>query len=783
MNRQSAAWIPVMLFLLLVLSGCPDTLGPFNPTVIDQIKDKNPPVITIITPEAYDAYTQTVTVTGRVTDDGESLPILTYTVTDESGLGKKAGDVTVTEGTAGTGVAGSFSFSFTTVEYSTDIILSVTATDWNGNAGDPTTLRLVYPGSTLSSFSLTPGNKQVSLSWEPISGADEYTVYYNSGGTAFNEATADSFTIAAGAYDGSDPVVLTAADHGVKNGVLCRVKVKASSAGGDQWSSSVLETLPLSQFSLLPKTDCFENKIVLYWRPASDGVTYQVWRSETGKEGPYELISGTSLTEPRFTDTQVQEGQRYHYRVGAEENSAQLSAPADASTTSMKTSGSAEIYRALKTDSIIALAVSGTTAYGVTYDIMTDSIEVISLDISLPSSPLELDRTTWNVPPGASLMSVYDIAVSEDAAFVSLWYSNPSSVYEVVAFDIGEPENLAEIGDAFIDCGDRALDLKVDGTRDLLYIAMDSDGLACVDISKPADQWTPVVASGWSGGNAWGVAFSGNYAYAANLGYGVTVGNFTSKTAPTIGSTVAPGSVPGADVYKAIDADPTENLLVMVSEHDDPDSAYYHGGVWALDITTPSVPVVKDSIDLGIPLTDVKLDGSYAFCSTGNGGVRMVDCNNPTELFERISYDTVGDSYKLDFFASGIAVGDGGGGVAVILPPDIENPTIIDDDINDLSQTNGSFLQEDILYIAARYCLYSLQVESDGTVSDLAVNADADSGDVVVLGDYAFVAVGEGGSPRLGVIDVADPGDLSNALFVECEKGPNSIDYWGDYLY
>jgi len=51
-----------------------------------------------------------------------------------------------------------------------------------------------------------------------------------------------------------------------------------------------------------------------------------VWRSDNGKDGDYELISGTSLTEPTYTDTQVQEGQRYHYGVGTEENSVQLSA-------------------------------------------------------------------------------------------------------------------------------------------------------------------------------------------------------------------------------------------------------------------------------------------------------------------------------------------------------------------------------------------------------------------------------------------------------------------------
>ncbi len=785
MNKINVFRLLLFLILASFLANCSNSISTFDPEVIDRIKDKNLPEVFLLSPENNSAYSQTVTITGEVVDDGEELPVLTYSVTDEAGLMEKTGEIITIAEEAVSGVAGSFSFSFTTHEYTSDIIVSVIANDWNGNIDDTETLRLVYSGSTLPSLSVIPGNKEVFLSWEEVGSADEYTIFYNNDGTLFNESTAESFSLSAADYDSAVPVVLTATEHGIANSTLCSVKVKASSSEEDEWSSGVLKTLPLSSFSLIPKTDCFEDKIVLDWRPARGGVSYQVWRSDTGESGNYELISGSSLTEPFFMDTQVEEGRRYHYRVGAEENAIRLSAPVSAETTSIKTSGSAGIYRTLKNDNVVGIDTSNTVAFGVSYDTTEDTVDIIAVDISTPTSPVELSRTQWNPPvESPNLGRVYDIVVSDSTAFVSVYYTNPIT-YAVIAFDISNPEQIAEITEVDLSwlstSSGRPLDLEIDADRNLLYIALDSYGIACVDLTEEPDSWQPVVASGWGSGRAFDLAYSGNYVYGANLSDGITVADFTDSTSPTIGSTIPVSSVEDADVYTAIDVDSTENLLVMVSEHNDPDSAYYHGGVWVMDISTPGIPVEEGYTDMEIPFKDVKLEGTHAFCSTGNGGVRMIDVTDPAGIFERISYDTVGSSESLQLFSSGIAVADGNGGVSVVLPPDIENPAILG--VTDASQTYGSFVKEDILYIAGKFGFYSLQVESDGSLVSLTANGDADSGDVVVMGDYAFIAAGALESQELFVIDVSDPNDLSNAISIDCENRPMYMDYWGDYLY
>jgi len=119
--------------------------------------------------------------------------------------------------------------------------------------------------------------------------------------------------------------------------------------------------------------------------------------------------------------------------------------------------------------------------------------------------------------------------------------------------------------------------------------------------------------------------------------------------------------------------------------------------------------------------------------------------------------------------------------VSIILPPEIEKPAVIDE--IEAPQTHGSFIKEDILYVAGRSNFYSVQVEPDGTLTSLAVNSSVAGTDVIVLGDYAFVAAGSLGEQQLALIEVSDPEDLSTVFFADCEGPPTSLNYWGDYLY
>jgi hypothetical protein len=54
-----------------------------------------------------------------------------------------------------------------TAEYSSEIVVLVSAADWNGNEGSAS-VRLRYSGSDIPSFAVVPESSGVSVSFLPI---------------------------------------------------------------------------------------------------------------------------------------------------------------------------------------------------------------------------------------------------------------------------------------------------------------------------------------------------------------------------------------------------------------------------------------------------------------------------------------------------------------------------------------------------------------------------------------------------------------------------------------
>ena len=53
----------------------------------------------------------------------------------------------------------------------------------------------------------------------------------------------------------------------------------------------------------------------VYWKAAEGAVKYGLWRSETGKDGTYKWLANPTV--PHFTDTKVESGKTYYYKVTA----------------------------------------------------------------------------------------------------------------------------------------------------------------------------------------------------------------------------------------------------------------------------------------------------------------------------------------------------------------------------------------------------------------------------------------------------------------------------------
>jgi len=166
-------YILISILAILVMSSCPSPVGQ---GLLDHVLDERIPEVVITSPDNGACFQQTRWVHGGVSDQGGEILRVDWDVSGPFG--------TLAEGTVSVeeiGDDGAFSFSFTTTDYGTEVIVSVTAFDWNGNTATAGT-SLDYPGSSISSFSADAGNKQVSLSWEEVPGAASYTMYYTTDG-------------------------------------------------------------------------------------------------------------------------------------------------------------------------------------------------------------------------------------------------------------------------------------------------------------------------------------------------------------------------------------------------------------------------------------------------------------------------------------------------------------------------------------------------------------------------------------------------------------------------
>ena len=120
----SRVGVCVVLLALLTVFLC-SCANPIPGDLATQLSDEEAPVIVITEPETGDSYGSAVTVRGTVTDaDGPVVSVvLSVPVTDYEQR------VTVEED-------GSFEATFETVGVRSTVTLTVTATDWNGNAAE-----------------------------------------------------------------------------------------------------------------------------------------------------------------------------------------------------------------------------------------------------------------------------------------------------------------------------------------------------------------------------------------------------------------------------------------------------------------------------------------------------------------------------------------------------------------------------------------------------------------------------------------------------------------------
>jgi hypothetical protein len=394
--QRGALSLAGLLAMLAVMGGCPN---PITEATFKQLTDKNPPTVDISSPSDNSAYTQSVTVQGTAVDAEGRLKSLAWTVTGALGV-----LVTGTVPTTDIGTGGSFSIQFSTLSFSGPIGVTVIATDWNDNAGQAMRT-LASPGSALSSFSVTPTNREVNLNWDPVQGAT-YEIYYTTNGTLPNTGVPNL-----------TPVAPPIAVPGLENGAVHVFLLKAHTATADYWSNYV-RAIPLSQFTLAPKVTPGYREIRLDWNAISGTNEFEIYRANS-PIGPWSnytgVIQGTS-----YVDSNVNESQAWYYKVkpalaGSLEstyNGARpltLSPNAADSITSLLLPGASNRVRS-SSDGKWAFIAAGTTGVLVVH---VDPIQYPTLYATIPTAnaqDIEIYGNYAYVADGAGGLVILDIS-------------------------------------------------------------------------------------------------------------------------------------------------------------------------------------------------------------------------------------------------------------------------------------------------------------------------------------------------------------------------------------
>jgi hypothetical protein len=393
---------------VVLLAGCPN---PITQVTVSQMKDKAAPSVTIFSPVSNTAYTQTVTVQGTALDSGQ-LRSVTYTVTGTLGV-LATGEVPL----ASIGAGGSFTFQFGTISFSGPISVAVSARDWNDNVGSAM-ITLTSPGSSVSSFTAVPGNKQVQMDWEEVPGAIDYTIYYTTNGTLPTETYGTQVVVT--------PPLHTRTITGLTNGTKHVFLLKARTAATDYWSGYE-EQVPLSPFTLAPVVTGGYREISLSWGTIPAASWFYVYRA-TDPAGPYlnysGLVSGTT-----FTDTSVSDNTWYYYKVQPAVTDGILSAYNGAQTVQIPPTQADRISSIFTPAPAQKVKVVGSYAY-----VAAQAAGLLVIDVSDPGAPLlvgsvattaatdvDVNGSYAYVADGAGGLRVVDISVPQSPQIVGTY--------------------------------------------------------------------------------------------------------------------------------------------------------------------------------------------------------------------------------------------------------------------------------------------------------------------------------------------------------------------------
>ena len=759
-----------LLTLTISLTACPSAIDEAS---LALLKDLEAPIITITSPADYSEYATVIRLSGNIEDDSIGhLP--------------EGASITVAYSIAGTSINGSIAADSIDGTFATTIdasnlegsrIIELTTSDINGNEATAV-VNIVKPeAGDISNFTVTPGNKEATISWDAVEGAESYSIY-----ESFSNQTADI----------SDPAVTSYSWKNLVNNGLYNFRLTANipeSLGDDAVSDSIT-TMPLSPDFFTPSIDANSfDSITVSWRASENVEKYLVERKK-GIDGNWHMRR--LLSETSFIDDEVERGADYYYRVTPSEYPDIASKDAcgqNAYYTTKLLGGYALKYLSdVDVERSYAYAVSSEGLYCV--DISNPATPVVSGSLdTVKGSYITVDDnyaysvynhnlyiTDVSTPAAPELLSSYNIAentlyeviISGDYAYIA----GSNGFYIINVENKSAPEPAGSYAGSFT-----ALDIS--GSYAYLAYGLDgghAKGLRIIDISTPASlnslEPFEFEDSDEEYYSSVGLEVEGNFAYVLTRGYGLSKINIETPSAPSLVAT--------AD----IDADDNDAVSFKLNG----DFAYVgftpSGVVREFNISDAASPAVIREFEVaragGFDISDGNL-----YMASYTKGLQIFQDDIPANP---VLTDT--DSLSGQPFGNGLMVSGeylyttdySGFSIFDIHEPD--KPSLLGKytDSDDWL-TRGAFVVGDYAYITGRTKGLQVIDISDKRFPRLTGNYISDItpyDKIIVKGEYAYT---NSFGYAFVILNISDPISPELISTTGCKASPKGLAVKGDYVF
>jgi hypothetical protein len=409
------------------------------------------------------------------------------------------------------------------------------------------------------------------------------------------------------------------------------------------------------------------------------------------------------------------------------------------------------------------------------------------IDVSAPEAPTEISRVL--LPS-----TVQGLFVNESYAYVADGFSG------AVIVDISDQNNPSIVGS--FETENYCFNIFAEG--DLMFLANGDNGLQIVDISNPANPFE-ISSLDYTANDVFVVD---NYMYLAHDYRGILIYDISTPANPLLTGMFTENTL-GYDVW-------VEGNYAYLGDSN---------GLIIIDISDKTNPVEKSSVQIRRSTQDIFFNGGIVYLASQANGLNVIDATNPESPALLSNFDT--DGYSEGVWQSGdnAFVADGYSGLKIITAAESGAPvlsgsfstagriirTVIKDnyifaaDVNNglhILKMNGKTeivriaefnpigdwingnyascldVDNNYAYLGTNFGLYIIDISDPYNPVQSGFYETSLIGDIIVSGNYAYLAHPYDG---FDILDISDPGNPEQTG--DIPGFANALALQGDYVY